>query len=149
MEGFLASLYPWTLAFHVIAMVAWMAGIFYLPRLFVYHAEKVEAGSETDALFQTMERRLLYAIMKPAMVATWIFGFCLVLTPGLVDWSSLWPWAKAVGVVAMTFFHYWLGERRRDFAAGRNRLPGRAYRIANEAPTLLLVLIVVSVIVKF
>ena len=78
----------WVKAFHIVFMVTWFAGLFYLPRLFVYHAEAVDQGSETDALFQTMERRLLRAIMNPAMFATWFFGLLLVLTPGIVDWSS-------------------------------------------------------------
>ena len=146
---FLASAYPWTKALHVISIVAWMAGIFYLPRLFVYHAEKVEPGSDTDRLFQLMERRLLRAIMNPAMAAAWVFGLSLVFTPGIVDWSMLWPWTKAAAVLGMTWFHHWLGYRRKDFAAGRNHVSGRTYRIMNEVPTVLLVVIVVSVIVKF
>jgi protoporphyrinogen IX oxidase len=146
---FLASAYPWTKALHVVSIVAWMAGIFYLPRLFVYHVEKVEAGSETDALFQLMERRLLRAIMNPAMMAAWVFGLCLVFTPGIVDWSMLWPWTKAAAVLGMTWFHHWLGYRRKDFVAGSNRISGRTYRIMNEVPTVLLVVIVFSVILKF
>ena len=149
MGDFLGSVYPWTKALHVISIVAWMAGIFYLPRLFVYHAEEVASGSETDALFQTMERRLLRAIMNPAMIATWVFGLALVFTPGTVDWSALWPWTKAAAVLAMTWFHHWLGRRQKEFAAGANRLDGRRYRMMNELPTVLLILIVVSVIVKF
>jgi protoporphyrinogen IX oxidase len=149
MSGILADLYPWVKALHVIGVVAWMAGLFYLPRLFVYHAEKAAAGGEMDALFQVMERRLLKAIMNPAMIASWIFGLALVLTPGIVDWSMIWPWAKAVSVALMTWFHIWLGIRRKDFAAGNNTLTGRRYRMMNEVPTLLLIIIVTSVIVKF
>jgi protoporphyrinogen IX oxidase len=149
MGDFLATVYPWTKALHVISVVAWMAGLFYLPRLFVYHAETVVAESETDTLFQTMERRLLRAIMNPAMVATWVFGLCLVLTPGVVDWGAVWPWSKAAAVLAMTWFHHWLAKRRKDFAAGQNRVSGRRYRTMNEVPTVLLVVIVFSVIVKF
>jgi putative membrane protein len=102
MTDFLASVYPWTKALHVISVIAWMAGIFYLPRLFVYHVESVEKGSETDRLFQMMERKLLRLIMNPAMTATWIFGLALVFTPGIVSWSEAWPWVKAAGVLAMT-----------------------------------------------
>ncbi len=145
----LADLYPWTKALHVIAVIAWMAGIFYLPRLFVYHAEQVAAGTPTDAMFQTMERRLLRAIMNPAMIATWVFGLALAFTPGIVVWSEVWPWTKAAAVLAMTWFHMWLGLRRKDFARGQNRLTGRRYRMMNELPTLLLIVIVLSVIVKF
>lgn len=149
MAGILADYYPWIKAFHVIAVVAWMAGLFYLPRLLVYHVEKVEAGSETDALFQVMERRLLKAIMNPAMIATWGLGLALVMTPGVVDWSLVWPWAKALSVCVMTWFHIWLGLRRKDFAAGKNRVSGRSYRMMNEVPTILLIIIVTAVIVKF
>lgn len=149
MQELFASWYPWTLALHVMAVIAWMAGLFYLPRLFVYHAESVETGSATDALFQTMERRLLRAIINPAMIATWVMGLILVATPGLVDWSMVWPWTKAAAVLAMSGFHGWLAARRKDFVRGTNQLPGRSYRIANEVPTLLMVVIVLSVIVKF
>ena len=92
MTDFLIVAYPWTKSLHVISVIAWMAGVFYLPRLFVYHAEAVKTGSETEELFQTMQRRLLRAIMNPAMIATWIFGLMLVFTPGIVDWSEVWPW---------------------------------------------------------
>ncbi len=149
MADFLASAYPWTKTLHVISVIAWMAGIFYLPRLFVYHAEEVERGSKTDLLFQTMERKLLRLIMNPAMVATWVFGLALVFTPGLVSWSELWPWTKAAGIVGMTWFHHWLGYRRKDFLEGNNARSGRTYRMMNEVPTVFLVLIVASVIVKF
>jgi putative membrane protein len=148
-SDFLSAYYLWIKALHVISVTAWMAGLFYLPRLFVYHVEKVEAGSETDALFQVMERRLLKAIVNPASIATWVFGLCLVFTPGIVDWGMVWPWTKAASVIAMTLFHHWLGRRRKDFVAGSNRVTGRQYRMMNEVPTLLLVVIVCSVIVKF
>lgn len=149
MTDFLASVYPWTKSLHVISVIAWMAGIFYLPRLFVYHAEAVEKGSDTDRLFQTMERKLLRLIMNPAMVATWLFGTALALTPGIVVWSDVWPWTKLAGIAGMTWFHHWLGYRRKDFAAGGNVRSGRTYRMMNEVPTVLLAVIVVSVIVKF
>ena len=149
MADFLASVYPWTKAFHVISVIAWMAGIFYLPRLFVYHVESVEKGSETDLLFQVMERKLLRVIMNPAMTATWIFGLALVFTPGIVDWTAVWPWTKVAGVLGMTWFHHWLGYRRKELMAGTNIRDGRQYRLMNEVPTVLLALIVISVIVKF
>ncbi|MDZ7909284.1 MAG: protoporphyrinogen oxidase HemJ [Gemmobacter sp.] len=149
MGDFLAEYYVWTKFLHVISVISWMAGLFYLPRLFVYHAEEVGSGNDTDLLFQTMERRLLRAIMNPAMIATWVFGLALVFTPGIVDWSMVWPWTKAASVIAMTWFHHWLGLRRKDFAAGQNRLAGRRYRMMNEVPTALMLVIVASVIVKF
>ena len=146
---FLAEWYLWTKTLHVISVIAWMAGLFYLPRLYVYHVEEVVADSPTDTMFQTMERRLLRAIMNPAMIGVWVFGLALVFTPGIVSWGELWPWAKAASVLGMTWFHHWLGLRRKDFMAGRNTLTGRHYRMMNEVPTLLMVVIVASVIVKF
>lgn len=149
MGDFLASYYLWTKSLHVISVITWMAGLFYLPRLFVYHVEKVVAGSDTDALFQTMERRLLKAIMNPSLIATWVFGLALVATPGIVDWSMLWPWIKAAAVLGMTWFHMWLALRRKDFVLGKNTVSGRGYRMMNEVPTLLMLAIVISVIVKY
>ncbi|WP_186312292.1 protoporphyrinogen oxidase HemJ [Cereibacter sediminicola] len=149
MGTFLADYYLWTKSLHVISVLAWMAGLFYLPRLFVYHAEVVKTGTEADTLFQTMERRLLRAIMNPAMVATWFFGLALVFTPGIVDWSMLWPWTKAASVIAMTAFHMWLAARRKDFAAGTNSRAGRTYRMMNELPTLLMLVIVFSAVAKW
>ena len=146
---FLADWYLVTKSLHVVSVISWMAGLFYLPRLFVYHVEVVGSGTPTSELFQTMERRLLRAIMTPAMVATWIFGLALVFTPGIVDWSVIWPWTKAAAVLGMTWFHHWLGLRRKDFMADRNSLSGRHYRMMNEVPTILMLVIVFSVIVKF
>ncbi len=148
MGDFLIDIYPWVKSLHVISVIAWMAGIFYLPRLFVYHTEAIETGSDTDQLFQTMERRLLRAIMNPAMVATWVFGLMLVFTPGVVAWASVWPWSKATGVLVLTWFHHWLGKRRKDFMTGSNTVSGRHYRMMNELPTLLLIVIVISVIAR-
>lgn len=145
---FLSSAYPWTKALHVISVVSWMAGLFYLPRLFVYHVEQVGAGTETDGLFQVMEMKLLRFIMNPAMIATWVFGIALVLTPGVIDWGAVWPYAKFISVGAMSWFHHWLGLRRKEFLRGDNTRSGRDYRLMNEVPTVLLILIVVSVIVK-
>jgi putative membrane protein len=137
--------YVWVKALHVIAVIAWMAGIFYLPRLFVYHAG-VEPDTETAATFQVMERRLYRAIMTPAMIAAWAAGLTMAIAGQL--WTAPWFLAKLVLVVVMTGFHFWLGARQRDFAAGRNRLSSRDYRIANEVPTLLVIAIVILAIVK-
>jgi putative membrane protein len=126
-----------------------MAGLFYLPRLYVYHAEQVQAGTRTDTMFQTMERRLLRAIMNPAMISAWIFGLALVAIPGVVDWSAPWSWVKAASVLMMTGFHGWLAVRRKDFAAGQNTRSGRTYRMMNEVPTVLMVVIVFAVITRF
>lgn len=149
MTSLLADMYLWVKALHVMAVITWMAGLFYLPRLFVYHAEHVQTGEATDRLFQTMEMKLLRVIMNPALIATWLFGLMLVFTPGIVDWSMVWPWTKAVSVIAMTWFHMWLAGRRKDFEAGQNTLTGRRYRMMNELPTLLMIVIVLSVIIKF
>jgi putative membrane protein len=146
---FLADWYLVTKSLHVLSVIAWMAGLFYLPRLYVYHAEQVQLGTRTDTMFMTMERRLLKAIMNPSMIATWVFGLALAFTPGIVDWSAVWPWAKAVSVILMTGFHGWLAARRKDFVAGTNSRSGRTYRIMNEVPTILLLVIVFAVIVKF
>ncbi|WP_370302003.1 protoporphyrinogen oxidase HemJ [Pseudooceanicola sp.] len=148
MTDFLIFLYPWTKALHIMAVIAWMAGLFYLPRLFVYHAEKGEVA-ELSATFEVMELRLLRAIMNPAMIATWLFGLALVFTPGLVDWTAVWPWTKGAAVLAMTWFHHWLGRRRKAFAEGNNQLSGRHYRMMNEVPTVLMIIIVISVVVRF
>ena len=146
MTDLLATAYPWIKAFHIMAVISWMAGIFYLPRLFLYH---VEQKGGNDPVYEMMEVKLLRVIMNPAMIATWVFGLCLVFTPGVVDWGSAWPWVKAGGVLTMTWFHHWLGRKRKDFAAGENTLTGRQYRIMNEVPTLLMVVIVLAVVVRF
>ena len=148
MGDLLVDAYPWVKSFHVISVIAWMAGIFYLPRLFVHHTESVKGDTETDKLFQMMELKLLRVIMNPAMIATWIFGLCLVFTPGVVDWSAVWPWTKAGSVLALTWFHLWLGKRRKDFTMGNNVVTGRQFRLMNEVPTVLLVIIVISVIAR-
>ncbi|WP_407493869.1 protoporphyrinogen oxidase HemJ [Pseudooceanicola sp. MF1-13] len=148
MSDLLATLYPWTKSLHIMSVIAWMAGIFYLPRLFVHHVEQ-SSNAEMDETFQMMEKKLLKVIMNPASISTWLFGLLLVFTPGIVDWSMVWPWLKAASVIAMTWFHHWLAKRRKDLAAGTNTVTGRQYRMMNEVPTLLMVVIVLSVVVKF
>jgi protoporphyrinogen IX oxidase len=144
---FLSLAYPWLKAFHVVSMVAWMAGMFYLPRLFVYHCE-VARGSAESERFKVMERRLLRQIINPAMIATWTFGVLLVLTPGVIDWSWGWWHVKFASVRILSGFHGMLSRWRRDFLEDRNRRPQRFYRLANEVPTLLLLVIVIMVIVR-
>ena len=151
---FLANSYLWMKALHVMSVLAWMAGLFYLPRLFVYHVEGlakagVERGSDMDLLFRHQERLLMNAIMAPAMYSSWFFGLALVFTPGIVGWTVVWPWAKGAAVLALTAYHYWLGYQRVALAEGRNRVTGRQYRFANEIPTLLMIVIVLAVILKF
>lgn len=149
MVDLLALAYPWVKSLHIMAVMSWMAGLFYLPRVMVYHVEQSTQGDQIDGVFQTMEQKLLRVIMNPAMVVTWICGLLLVFTPGIVDWSAVWPWTKGASVIGMTWFHHWLAKRRKDFASGTNTLSGRQYRMMNEVPTLLMVVIVLSVIVKF
>lgn len=149
MINLLSDLYPWIKALHVMSVIAWMAALFYLPRLYVYHAEQVGVTGDTHTLFQKMERKLQKVIMTPAMIATWGFGLCLAVLPGVVDWTAFWPWSKLVGILAMSAFHGWLGVQRKAFAAGGPVLTGRQYRIMNEVPTVLMVIIVISVVVKF
>lgn len=149
MSDFLTTLYPWIKALHIMSVIAWMAGLFYLPRLFVYHAEQSEPGGSRDTVFQVMEYKLLRFIMAPSMIATWGFGLLLVMTPGIVDWGSAWPYSKLGGILVMSWFHMWLGRRCKEFARGENRRAGRQYRMMNEIPTLAMVVIVLSVVVKF
>lgn len=149
MTDLLIWLYPWTKAFHIMAVISWMAGLFYLPRLFVHHVEQAEKVDGLPPVFEMMEYKLLRVIMNPASIATWILGLMLVFTPGIVDWSFVWPWTKAVAVIGMTWFHHWLARRRKEFVAGENRFTGRQFRMMNELPTLLMVVIVLSVVIKF
>lgn len=154
MIDFLAIHYPWIKALHVMSVLAWMAGLFYLPRLYVYHVEGLQKrgiapGSDMDLLFQHQERLLLRAIMNPAMIASWLFGLALVAIPGIVDWSAAWSWVKAAAVIGMTVFHMVLARARRRFVEGDNRLTGRQWRMMNELPTVLMILIVSAVIVKY
>lgn len=148
MFDFLSSVYPWILSLHIISVISWMAGMLYLPRLFVYHVEKAPVGSEQSEIFKVMERKLLRAIINPAMAATWVFGICLVLTPGIVDWSSIWPWVKAAMVISMSGFHGWLSARRKEFESDENTRSGRTYRLANEIPAVLMLVIVFMVVLK-
>ena len=145
--GWLVACYPWIKALHVVSVIAWMAGLLYLPRLFVYHACE-PPGSPTSETFKVMERRLLRAIMNPAMGAVFVFGGLLLLTPGVVDWASGWIYAKLVLVAGMTALHHAMAAWRKDFAEDRNTRPARFYRMVNEVPTVLMIAIVILVIVK-
>lgn len=143
----LSTLYPWIKALHVMAVISWMAGLFYLPRLFVHHAEKAPAGSAASEMLKEMEIKLLRVIMNPAMIVTWICGaLMIVAAPGLLE--QPWMWVKLVAVVAMSGFHGWLAGCRRSFAEDRNSRTGRTYRMANEVPTVLMIVIVIMVIVQ-
>lgn len=147
MSEFLVGSYPWFKAIHIIAVMSWMAGLLYLPRLFVYHVE-VELNSTEDRRFQIMERRLLRAIMNPAMVFSYIFGILLILTPGIVDWSSAWIWLKILAILVLTGCHHAMGKWRKDLAEGTNQKSQRYFRVANEVPTISMIIIVIMVVVK-
>ncbi|MDZ4791980.1 MAG: protoporphyrinogen oxidase HemJ [Hyphomicrobiales bacterium] len=141
-------MYLWIKAFHVIAVTAWMAGMFYLPRLYVYHAEAA-AGSPQSETFKVMERRLLRIIINPAMIATWVLGLYLVFGPdGLGLSGNGWLHIKIALVVAMTVFHIMLSKWRKEFERDENRRSPKFYRLANEVPPVLMVFIVILVIVK-
>ena len=140
-----SELYLWIKSLHIIAVIAWMAGMLYLPRLFVYHCES-EPGSKQSETFKVMERRLLRAIINPAMVATWVFGLWLAYNAGF--FSDPWLHAKLALVLLLSGLHGFLARCVRDFANDRNTRPQRFYRIINEAPTLLMIFIVILVVVK-
>ncbi len=147
MSEFLLPFYDWIKAFHIISVISWMAGMFYLPRLFVYHSEKASFGSELDETLKEMERKLLKVIMNPAMMASWFFGL-LLISMGALDFSSGWSWIKLLAVVGMTGTHMWLAKCRKEFEAGINELSGRTFRIVNEVPTVLMLIIVIFVVVR-
>ena len=137
--------YDWLKAFHVIAIIAWMAGLLYLPRLFVYHCDAPKGSIQSDT-FKIMERRLLKAIINPAMIAAWVLGLILVWQGGW--YASGWLHAKVLLVLILSGFHGFLSRLVKDFAADRNTRPARFYRMINEVPTVLMIGIVILVIVK-
>jgi len=133
-------------ALHIIAMVAWFAGLFYLPRLFVYHVSSENADSR--AMLETMERRLYRAIMTPAMVATWLFGLALAAQNHAIFTDGVWMWLKLLTVIALTVFHISLGRYRLRLAGGTNTKSEKFFRIYNELPTLALIAVVLLVVLK-
>ena len=135
----------WLKALHVVSVIAWMAGLLYLPRLFVYHCA-AEKGSKQSETFKVMEHRLLRFIMNPAMIVVWVTGPWLAWAPGMLH--DRWLWAKFVLVVVLTGYHHALGIWRKGFATDRNVHDQRFYRLANEVPTALMVGIVILVVVK-
>ena len=138
-------MFLWIKVLHVLAIISWMAGLLYLPRLFVYHAT-VEVGSRESETFKVMERRLLRAIMNPAMIVAWLTGATLIWLGGYL--GDKWLYAKLALVIALTGSHMHMSKLRRDFEADQNRKSHRYFRVLNEAPTLLMVGIVIFVIVK-
>jgi len=144
---FLVYAYPWIKSLHVISVIAWMAGMLYLPRLFVYHCD-VLPGTAESGRFKVMERRLMKFIINPAMIATWCFGLLLVLTPGTMSWSDGWWQVKFTCVILLSGFHGAMSAWRRRFRDDANRKPARFYRMMNEVPTLLMIIIVIMVIAR-
>lgn len=138
-------MYEWIKALHVVSIIAWMAGLLYLPRLYVYHC-KAEAGSDLAKTLKVMERRLLRAIMNPAMIASWGFGLWLMVL--IEAWTLPWFHAKLLAVLLMTGAHMAMAKWRKDFEADRNQRSEKFYRIVNEVPTLLMIAVVILVIVK-
>ena len=141
------DLYSWLKAFHLIAVISWMAGLLYLPRLFVYHCAQA-AGSPASETFKVMERRLLRYIMNPAMVATFVFGFWLIWELGSGAWAMGWLHAKLTLVVLLTVVHGLMARWRRDFEGDRNQRSAPFFRIVNEVPTLLMIGIVILAVVR-
>ena len=141
----MASAYPWIKAVHVIAVIAWMAGLLYLPRLFVYHTQ-VPKGSETDKMFITMERKLMHMITVPAATVAWVLGIALAAQLG--NAMNYWLYAKVILVILMTGFMFAAERWRRDLAAGTNTRSARFFKRANEVPTVLMILIVILVVAK-
>ena len=142
------DVYLYVKAFHVIAVIAWMAGMFYLPRLYVYHVGAAP-GSELSETLKVMENRLLRFIINPAMIASWILGLILIFAFDVIDLrTSGWLHVKLTAVVLLTVLHIFLAKWRKDFAADRNTRSARFYRLINEVPTVLLIIIVIMVVVK-
>jgi putative membrane protein len=144
--GFFADHYDWFKALHVISVISWMAGMLYLPRLYVYHAD-AEKGSELSETLKIMERRLLRIIVNPAMIATWVFGSCMVAgNPGLL--GDGWFHVKITAAFVLSWFHGFLSKTRKIFLRDENKRPAKFYRLINEVPSLLMIIIVIMVIVK-
>ena len=135
---------------HLIAVISWMAGLLYLPRIFVYHSEAVQNNKSEDLTetFKVMERRLLVYIMNPAMIVSWIFGVLLIHTIGMNNFGSLWLQLKLIFVVILTIYHFFLFQCLRTFAENNNSFSPKFYRIINEIPTVLLIAIILVVVFK-
>lgn len=146
---FLADILPysWAKALHIMAIITWMAGIFYLPRLFVYHAME-EVGTDKSETFKVMERRLLKGIMNPSLIAAWLFGLWLAFPHEIWDGSAIWLHIKFLLVFLMTIYHMVCARMVRTFAADQNQKSHVYYRFFNEVPTLLMVAVVILAVVK-
>jgi putative membrane protein len=132
---------------HLIAVISWMAGLLYLPRIFVYHAENLN-DSNTSSIFKIMEKKLYLYIMMPAMVLSWIFGMILISNIGFENLGTLWIKLKLILVIILTIYHFYLGKLLEDFKLNKNSKSSKFFRFINEVPTLLLILIVFIVVFK-
>ena len=141
------NLYLLFKSIHLIAVISWMVGLLYLPRIFVYHAENMENINSSN-IFKTMERKLFYYIMTPAMILSWIFGLMIIFTLGFSVFNELWIQLKLVFVILLTIYHFYLGKCVSNFAINQNNSSSKFYRIINEIPTILLIIIVFIVVFK-
>jgi putative membrane protein len=142
------DIFVWIKAFHIVAVVAWMAGMLYLPRLFIYHCA-AETGSPQAETFIVMERRLLRAIINPAMIVSLVLGAILLSEPGMIDWvGDIWIYLKLAFVAVLVILHGFLARWRKAFEAGENRHDARFFRWINEVPTVAMIAIVIFVVVK-
>ena len=144
---FVWQISTWVEAFHIISVMFWMAGMYYLPRLFVYHAEAIEGGRE-HSVFEKMEANLLRIIMNPAMIAAWTFGLLLLTRPGFALGAGFWLWTKLALVVILSGYHGFLAAERKKFLTGATPHSSRFYRMINEIPPVLTVFIVIMAVVK-
>ena len=135
---------------HLVAVISWMAGLLYLPRIFVYHSEAVAKNKSKDLIstFKVMEKRLFIYIMNPAMIASWIFGLLLIYTIGIDNFGFIWLQLKLLFVIILTIYHFFLFQCLRKFAQNSNVYSPRFYRIVNEIPTILLIVIVFIIVFK-
>ena len=140
------NLYLLFKSLHLVAVISWMAGLLYLPRIFVYHSE-AEHESQKN-VFKTMERKLYNYIMMPAMLLSWLFGVLLIHSLGLNIFLDLWMQIKVVSVIILTYYHFLLGKYLNDFAINNNRKSSKYYRVINEVPTIILIVVVFVVVFK-
>lgn len=145
---FIYLFYPWVKALHIIAVISWMAGLLYLPRLFVHHVEQRGDTPSIDPIFQMMEEKLFRRIMGPAMVVAWLCGLLILFLFQSVSFSEIWMWVKLIMVFLMSWYHSWLGREMKLIAAGKQKRTGKSYRLLNEVPTGLMIVIIVLVIVR-
>ena len=140
------NLYLLFKSLHLVAVISWMAGLLYLPRIFVYHSE-ANHESQKD-VFKTMERKLYNYIMMPAMLLSWLFGVLLIHILGFAVFAELWMQIKSIAVVILTFYHFLLGKYINDFAINDNKKSSKFYRMINEVPTIILIVVVFAVVFK-